>query len=93
MTRDDLGTAYAKALARHAGQLRDTGGRPGPALLADLAAIAERHADDRVHAAMDIIKATQPEPPEPGPVAAMLTPGTAAKTPARRTPARRTAKE
>lgn len=63
MTRTDppgLEAEFAAVLIRHWRDLSDRGGQPGPALLADLAAIAGHHADSRR-------PATPPEPAPPAP--------------------------
>lgn len=49
MTREQLDQRNTAAIRRHYRTLTDTGGTPPQALLDDLAATADQHADDILH--------------------------------------------
>jgi hypothetical protein len=84
MTRTDLDAAFTAVLTRWAATLRDTGGRPAPRMLDELAEVAELHADDR--AAERISGAALPAKP---PAVPPLQPPTSKPAPRRRQPARK----
>jgi hypothetical protein len=90
MNQDELAARHTAAIRRHWRTLTDSGGQPPQALLDELAAIAEYHADGRT---MEALKALseQETPPAQAP-ATEPAPPPAKPAPRRTTTARKSTK-